>query len=182
MCLCISLNCWFFKKILFHPIKIHKHLNIRRKFNIFSWQQQNLNKLGIEGHFLNLINGIFEKESACFPGNSAGKESACNSGDPGSIPGLRRSPGKGYATHASILGLPGGSTGKESARNVGDLGLIPGLGRDRGRGHSDPLQYSCLENPHRQRSLEGYNPWGHKELDMTERFFSFIFKFLMVKD
>ena len=30
-----------------------------------------------------------------FPGNSAGKESACNAGDPGSIPGLWRSPGEG---------------------------------------------------------------------------------------
>ena len=30
-----------------------------------------------------------------FPGNSAGKESACNSGDPGSIPESGRSPGEG---------------------------------------------------------------------------------------
>ena len=30
-----------------------------------------------------------------FPGSSAGKESPCNSGDPGSIPDLGRSPGKG---------------------------------------------------------------------------------------
>ena len=30
-----------------------------------------------------------------FPGGSDGKESACNSGDPGSIHGLRRSPGEG---------------------------------------------------------------------------------------
>ena len=30
-----------------------------------------------------------------FPGGSNGKESACNVGDPGSIPGSRRSPGKG---------------------------------------------------------------------------------------
>ena len=30
-----------------------------------------------------------------FPGGSQGKESACNEGDPGSIPGLRRSPGEG---------------------------------------------------------------------------------------
>ena len=30
-----------------------------------------------------------------FPGSSAGKESACNSGDSSSIPGLGRSPGKG---------------------------------------------------------------------------------------
>ena len=25
-----------------------------------------------------------------------------------------------------------------------------------------------MENPHGQRSLEGYSPWGLKELDMTE--------------
>ena len=30
-----------------------------------------------------------------FPGGSAGKESACNTGDPGLIPGLGRSPGEG---------------------------------------------------------------------------------------
>ena len=30
-----------------------------------------------------------------FPGSSAGKESACNAGDPGSIPGSRRSTGEG---------------------------------------------------------------------------------------
>ena len=30
-----------------------------------------------------------------FPGSSAGKESACNAGDPGSIPGWERSPGEG---------------------------------------------------------------------------------------
>ena len=31
------------------------------------------------------------------------------------------------------------------------------------------LQYSWLENPHGQRSLVGYSPWGHKESDTTER-------------
>ena len=30
-----------------------------------------------------------------FLGSSAGKESACNAGDPGSIPGLGKSPGEG---------------------------------------------------------------------------------------
>ena len=30
-------------------------------------------------------------------------------------------------------------------------------------------QYSCLENPHEQRSLAGYSPRGRKELDMTEQ-------------
>ena len=32
-----------------------------------------------------------------------------------------------------------------------------------------PLQYSCMENPHGQRSLAGYSPWGRKELDTTEQ-------------
>ena len=35
--------------------------------------------------------------------------------------------------------------------------------------HGNPLQYSRLENPHGQRSLAGYSPWGHKESDMTEQ-------------
>ena len=38
-----------------------------------------------------------------FPYGSAGKESACNAGDLGLIPGLGRSPGEGKATHSSIL-------------------------------------------------------------------------------
>ena len=33
--------------------------------------------------------------SSCFPGSSGGKESACNAGDPGLIPGSGRSPGEG---------------------------------------------------------------------------------------
>ena len=36
---------------------------------------------------------------------------------------------------------------KESACSAGDLGLIPGLGSYPGEGNSNPLQYSCLENP-----------------------------------
>ena len=40
-------------------------------------------------------------------------------------------------------------------------GLIPGLGRSPGGGQGNPLQYSCLENPHGQRSLVGYvEPMG----------------------
>jgi len=53
--------------------------------------------------------------------------------------------------------------------NAGDLGLIPGLGRSPGGGHGNSLQYSCLKNPHRQRSLAGYSAWGCKKSDTTER-------------
>jgi len=52
--------------------------------------------------------------------------------------------------------------------DIRDTGLIPGLGRSPGEGHGNPLQYSCMENPHEQRSLAGYSPLGLKELDMTK--------------
>ena len=47
--------------------------------------------------------------------------------------------------------------------------MIPGLERSLGGGHGNPLQYSCLENLHGQRSLGGYSPRAHQELDMTEQ-------------
>ena len=34
-----------------------------------------------------------------------------------------------------------------NAGDAGDMGSIPELGRSPERGHSNPLQYSCLENP-----------------------------------
>ena len=40
---------------------------------------------------------------------------------------------------------------------------IPVSGRYPGEENGNPLQYSCLG-----RSLASYNPWSHKELDVTE--------------
>ena len=57
---------------------------------------------------------------------------------------------------------------KNLPANAGDtrgVGSIPGLGRSPGGRHDNPFQYSCLENPQRQRGLAGYSPWGHQELD-----------------
>ena len=71
-------------------------------------------------------------------------------------------------------GFPGGSDSKASACNVEDLGSIPGSGRSPGEGNSNPLQYSCLENP-MDRGMVGYSPWGHKESDMTEQLFFLLF-------
>ena len=67
-----------------------------------------------------------------------------------------------------FLGLPDGSVSKEFSCNAGDLGLIPRLGQSSGGGHGNPHQYSCLENPHGQRRLVGYTPWGCKESDTIE--------------
>ena len=56
----------------------------------FSWKINNR-------HPSNLLEG--------FPGGSAGKESACNAGDLGSIPGLGRSPGEGNGHPLQYSGL-----------------------------------------------------------------------------
>ena len=52
-----------------------------------------------------------------------------------------------YSFLCYMVGFPYSSVGKESVCNAGNLGSIPGLGRSSGEGNSNPLQYSCLENP-----------------------------------
>ena len=82
-----------------------------------------------------------------FLDSSVGKESACNTWDTSSIPGLGRSAGEGIGYHTPLfLGFPCGSAGQESACNAGDLGSIPGLGRSPAEGNDYSLQYSGLEN------------------------------------
>ena len=77
---------------------------------------------------------------------------------------------------------------KNLPANTGDAGSIPESipesGRSPGGGHSNPPQYSCLENPMdrvepgKLQSMESqgsdtterlnYSPWSRKESDMTE--------------
>ena len=105
-----------------------------------------------------------------FLGSSAGKESACNSGDHILIPGLGIYPWRKNRQPTPVfLGFPGGSGSKEYACNSEDLGSIPGLGESPGGGHGNPLWYSCLENLHGRKSLVGYSPRGLTESDMTEQ-------------
>ena len=104
-----------------------------------------------------------------FLSSSAAKESACSAGDPASIPASGRFPGEGIGSTPVFWGFPGSSDSKESTCNVGDLGSVPGLGRSPRGGHGNPLQYSCLESPHGQRSLVGFwDPLDLKQLDTTE--------------
>ena len=72
---------------------------------------------------------------------------------------------------------------KSPLANVGDardVSLIPGSRRFPGVGNASPLQYSCLENPHGQRSLVGYSPWGHKESDTPEHMCIFCYTYLLL--
>ena len=75
------------------------------------------------------------------PGGSNSKESACNVGDPGSIPGLGRAPreenGKPFLYSCLKNPMDGGAS-------------------------------SVPEKSRGQRSLVGYSPLGHKESDTTE--------------
>ena len=88
------------------------------------------------------------------PGSSAGKESSCNSGDLGSIPGWESSPGEGigYPLQCSWAFLVA-----QIVKNLPAMQKIwgPSLGREGplegGLGNS--FQDSCLENPHIPRSL-----------------------------
>jgi len=54
------------------------------------------------------------------------------------------------------MAFPGGSVEKNLHANAGDMDLIPGSGRYPEEGNGNPLQYSCLEKFHGQRSLMSY--------------------------
>ena len=105
-----------------------------------------------------------------FPDSSVSKVSTCNAGDPGSIPGLGRSAGEGIgyplqyswaSFMAQIVKNPPAMWGETWIRSLGwEDPLVVGM--------ATHFSILCLENPHGQRSLTGYSPWGHKELNTTE--------------
>ena len=104
-----------------------------------------------------------------FPNSSVCKESACNAGGSGSVPGSGRSTGEGigYPLQYSWISLVAQLVKNPPAIRetwVRSLGWEDPLEE----GMATPLQYSCLENPHGQRSLVGYSSSGWKESDMTE--------------
>ena len=65
----------------------------------------------------------------------------------------------------------GGTSGKEPAcqcrLSIRDSGSIPGSEKSPGGGHSNPLQYSCMENP-MIRGAYGLQSISRKESDTTE--------------
>ena len=66
-----------------------------------------------------------------------------------------------------MWGFLGGTVVKNPPDSAGDASSIPGSGRSRAEWNSNPLQYSCLENP-----IDRGTQWGTvhgvtKESDMT---------------
>ena len=103
-----------------------------------------------------------------FPGGLVGKESACNAGDPGSIPGWESSPGEG----------PGYPLQHSWASLVAQLVKNPPAMWEtwvQSLGWEDPLEESWQPTPaflpgdSSWTEEPGYSPWGCKELDTTER-------------
>ena len=73
----------------------------------------------------------------------------------------------------------GSSVVKNPPANEGDTGdrrrgLDPWVWEIPWRRKKNSLQYSRLEKFHGQRSLEGYSPWGRKQLGMTERLSTYV--------
>ena len=50
-----------------------------------------------------------------------------------------------------------------SMQDLQETHSIPGWERSPRAGHGNPLQYSCLENPHGPRSLAGYSPFAQSQ-------------------
>ena len=99
-----------------------------------------------------------------FPGDSAGEESVCNAGDPG----LGRFPGKGIGYPHHILGLPWWFRWWRICLQCGRPEFDPWVGKIPWRRAGQLTPVFLSGESHGQRSLAGYSPWGHKELDTTE--------------
>ena len=93
-----------------------------------------------------------------FPDSLVGKESACNAGDPGSIPGSGRSAGEGigYPLQYSWASLVTQVVKNPPAMRE-DLGSTPALGRSPGEGERLPTPVFW---PGEFHGL--YNPWVTK--------------------
>ena len=63
--------------------------------------------------------------------------------------------------------LPRGSVVKNSPANAGDMGSIPGSGISPGVGNGTHVDILASKF-HEQRSLVGYSPWRHKDLDVND--------------
>ena len=100
-----------------------------------------------------------------FPGGSAGKESACNAGDPAGTPGLGRSPAEGihYPLQYSRASLVA-----QTMKNPPSRGFDPWVGKIPCRRERLPTPVFLPGESPRTEEPGGLQSRGHKELDTTE--------------
>ena len=68
---------------------------------------------------------------------------------------------------ASVMGFPGAAMG-ENLQEMQETGFDPWVRGFSWRRKEQHTPVFLSGKSHRQRSLTSYNPWDHKELDMTE--------------
>ena len=101
-----------------------------------------------------------------FPDSSVGKESACNAGDPSSIPWLGRSAGEGigyplqYFWSSLVAQLVKNPPAMQET-------WVRSPGREDALEKGRAISSSILAWPEEFHGL--YRPWSHKKPDMTER-------------
>ena len=122
-----------------------------------------------------------------FPGSSAGKQSSCNLGDPGSIPGIGYSLQYSWASleaqrvklisrqHFPLSFIHTDSILKDIMCFLGQLRwrriclqcerprFNPQVGKTPWRREWQPTPVFLPGKSHGQRSLAGYSPWSHKK-------------------
>ena len=105
---------------------------------------------------------LFLYEIDYFPNSSVGKQSACNAGDPGSIPGSGRFPGDGigYPLQYSWASLVAQLVKNPPAMQETWVQFL---------GWKDPQEKGKAAHSSILSWRIPWTPWGHKELDMTER-------------
>ena len=114
-----------------------------------------------------ISNFYFDLEDICliiagFPHSSFAKESACNAGDPGLIPGSGRAAGEGIDCP---LQYSWASLVAQLVKNLptsGGPGFNPWVGKTPWRRKRLPMPVFWSGEFHGL-----YNPWGHKELNST---------------
>ena len=77
------------------------------------------------------------------PGGSDSKESACNAGDLGSIPGLGRSPGEGYSYQYSCLEKSKDRGARQATWGFKELDTTEGLSLSHTHTHTELFLNSC---------------------------------------
>ena len=82
---------------------------------------------------------------------------------------LEVAPPDTFLTLYLTLGFPGVSDGEESRLQCGRPGFDPWVGKIPWRRECQPTLVFLPGESYGQKSLAGYNPWGRKEWDTTER-------------
>ena len=105
-----------------------------------------------------------------FPDSSAGEESACNTGDPSSIPGSRSSPGEGIGfpfqySWASLVAQM-----EKNPPTIWETWVYPWVGKIHGRRAWQPTPVFLPGEFHGQTSLADYSPWVAKSQTWLSNF------------